>query len=91
MAVDFGVERNAEGLVVNKPTAMGIATMAAGTVTVACRWVTSRSIIFVTHRDSTGRVFENIGARVPGVSFRIDSTDAGDVGTTAWIIFEPVQ
>ena len=90
MAVEFGVERNAEGLVANKPRAMGVATMVAGTVTVPCRFVTKDSLIFITHRDSTGRVFENIGARVPGVSFQIDSTAPADTGVSAWIIFEPV-
>lgn len=78
-----------------KPTdaEAGVATFIAGTVTVNTNKVTANSIIILSGAQSAG-LAPTIGkhwidSRVPGVSFTIKSSNAGDNTTTAWQIFEP--
>lgn len=69
---------------------MGVATLVAGTVTVATEAVTAISRIMLTGQNSSGTAGElTVSARVAGTSFDITSTDAGDTRDVAWIIFEP--
>lgn len=71
---------------------MGVATLAAGTVTVNTTKVTANSRIFLT-TQSLGTILRPAGlgvsARVAGTSFTIMSTDITDTSTVAWVIMEP--
>lgn len=69
---------------------IGTATLAAGTVTVSNANVTSNSMIFVTGQNLSGaQGILAIGARTPGVSFEIRSSNGADTSTVSWLIFEP--
>lgn len=67
----------------------GVATLVAGTVTVANTSVTANSRIHATGQDGgvTGAV--NVSARTPGVSFTLTSSNPADSGVVAYTIFEP--
>lgn len=68
----------------------GVATLAAGTVTVANTSVTASSRIFLTPQETgalTGII--RVSARTAGTSFTITSTVNTDTAVVAWEIFEP--
>lgn len=68
----------------------GVATLAAGTVTVANSTVTANTRILLTPQDAgalTGIV--RVSARVAGTSFTITSTVNTDTAVVAWELFEP--
>lgn len=69
----------------------GIATLAAGTVTVANTSVTASSRILVTCQIlgtvTAASAFDT--PRTPGTSFTIHASQATDTSTVAWEIFEP--
>ena len=70
----------------------GLATLVAGTVTVACTNVTANSLIFLTVQ-TLGTVLApqalRPSARVVETSFTITSADPTDTSTVAWQIVEP--
>jgi hypothetical protein len=72
--------------------AMGVATLVAGTVTVATTRVTATSRIQLT-AQSLGTVTAPkalaVTARTGGTSFTITSADATDTSVVAWEIIEP--
>jgi hypothetical protein len=71
---------------------MGIATLVAGTVTVATTKVTANSRIFLTRQTTAGTLGTSIDvtARVAGTSFTITSNGSVlDTSTVAWMIVEP--
>lgn len=69
---------------------MGLATLAAGTVTVTTTAVTANSRIFVMSQSGTTNAgFLSISTRTAGTSFTIVSSNASDARQVAWIIFEP--
>lgn len=68
----------------------GVATLAAGTVTVANTSVTATSRIFLTSQSDGGTVgFLRVSARTAGTSFAITSSSATDTSVVAYQIFEP--
>lgn len=68
----------------------GVATLAAGTVTVANTSVTANSRIFLTGQADGGTPgFVRVSSRVPGTSFTITSSSGTDTSTVAYEIFEP--
>lgn len=70
----------------------GVATLVAGTVTVANTSVTATTRIQLTVQ-SLGTVTAPkavaVTARTPGTSFTITSADATDTSVVAWDLFEP--
>lgn len=72
---------------------MGVATLAAGTKTVATTAVTANSRIFITVQ-SLGTVTDPkavaVTARNAGQDFTITSADGTDTSVVAWLIVEPV-
>lgn len=71
---------------------MGLATLVAGTVTVANTTVTANSRIFleVNGGTITNVGFQYISARTPGTSFTISSVNVLDASNVAWLIIEPL-
>lgn len=68
----------------------GIATLVAGTVTVATTAVTANSRIMLTAQSPGGTPgFVGISARVAGTSFTITSSNAGDTSVIGYEVFEP--
>ena len=70
----------------------GLATLVAGTATVACTNVTANSLIFLTVQTlGTVLVPQALrpSARVVETSFTITSADPTDTSTVAWQIVEP--
>lgn len=69
----------------------GIATLVAGTVTVANTSVTANSRIFLTGQSDNGGTPGSlrISARVAGTSFTITSSSGADTSVVAYEIFEP--
>lgn len=68
----------------------GVATLVAGTVTVACTTVTATSRIFLTSQADGGTPgWLRVSARTAGTSFTITSSSASDTSTVAYQIFEP--
>ena len=68
----------------------GIATLVAGTVTVANTSVTANSRILLTTQAPGGTAgFLVVSARVAGTSFTILSSNAADTSVVAYEIFEP--
>lgn len=68
----------------------GIATLAAGTVTVNTNKVTANSRIQLTTQVPGGTVgAPYVSARVAGTSFTITSTNGADTSQVAWTIIEP--
>lgn len=69
---------------------MGVATLAAGTVTVANTRIQATSRIMLTGQNSSGTHGElTVSARVVGTSFTITSTSGADTRSVAWLIVEP--
>jgi hypothetical protein len=69
---------------------MGVATLVAGTVTVANASVTATSRIFLTGNVDGGTPgWHRVSARVNGTSFTITSSSNTDTSTVAWLICEP--
>lgn len=71
---------------------MGLATLVAGTVTVATNKVAANSRIFLT-RQTTGGTAGDVAvtARVAGTSFTITSLSGSDTSTVAWLIINPAS
>jgi len=68
----------------------GVATLVAGTVTVANTSVTANSRILLTTNTVGGTAgFLVVSARVASTSFTILSSNAADTSTVAYQIFEP--
>lgn len=67
----------------------GVATLAAGTVTVSTNQVAANSRIFLTAQDNNTTGALRVSARTAGTSFTIRSSNAGDTGNVAWEIFTP--
>lgn len=67
----------------------GVATLVAGTVTVANTSITANSRIHATGQDNNVTGTVRISARTPGVSFTLTSNNAADSGVVAYTIFEP--
>lgn len=69
---------------------LGVATLVAGTVTVANTSVTANSRVFLT-AQTTGAApgALRISARVAATSFTITSTSATDTSSVAWLLVEP--
>jgi hypothetical protein len=83
---DFFAYRTVEGANAKQ----GVATLAAGTVTVANTSVTVSSRIFLTTNTVGGTAgFLVVSARVAGTSFTILSSNAADTSVVAYEIFEP--
>ena len=71
-------------------TRMGVATLVAGTVTVANTTVAANDRIFLTSQADGGTPgFQRVSARVNGTSFTITSSNAADTSTVAWVILRP--
>ena len=69
---------------------MGVATLVAGTVTVANTSVTAATRIFVTNGGINGTAgFLGISTTVPGTSFTITSSSATDTSKVNWLLIEP--
>lgn len=93
LAGDFKLTTAGNGLYVKEGTnaTSGLATLAAGTVTVSTTKVTANSRIQLTGQ---GGSITNLGSysvttRTAGTSFVITSSNVLDTNTVAWIIFEP--
>ncbi|WP_309049289.1 glycosyl hydrolase family 28-related protein [Streptomyces sp.] len=68
---------------------MGVATLAAGTVTVANTSVTATTRVAV-FRQAAGGTLGHLSATVnAGVGFTITSNSATDTSTVAWLLLEP--
>lgn len=69
---------------------MGVATLVAGTVTVANTSVTANSRIFLTSQVDGGTPgWLRVSARTAATSFTITSSSATDTSTVAYLIVEP--
>lgn len=68
---------------------MGVATLAAGTVTVANTSVTANTRVFLTVQTAGGTQGFLSTTRVAGTSFTINSTSATETSTVAWLLVEP--
>jgi hypothetical protein len=69
---------------------MGVATLVAGTVTVANTSVTANSRIFLTSQSDGGTPgWVRVSARVAGTSFTITSSSGADTSVIAYQIIEP--
>ncbi len=69
---------------------MGVATLVAGTVTVANTSVTANTRIFLTSQVDGGVPgWLRISAVVAATSFTILSSNVADTSTVAWVMFEP--
>lgn len=70
---------------------MGVATLVAGTVTVATTQVSANSRIFLTIQTpggTPGAVY--VSTRTASTSFAITSTSGADTSVVAWIIVDPI-
>jgi len=68
---------------------MGVATLTAGTVTVANTAVSATSRIFLTRQAAGGTLGHLTYTRDAGVGFTINSSDAADTSTVEYLIVEP--
>jgi len=69
---------------------MGTSVLVAGAVTVANTSVTATSRILLTSNVDGGTPgFLRVDTRSVGTSFHIQSSNAADTSTVAWIIYEP--
>ncbi|MFF9279503.1 glycosyl hydrolase family 28-related protein [Streptomyces griseosporeus] len=68
---------------------MGVATLAAGTVTVANTSVTATTRVAVFRQTTGGTPGHLSVTRTAGTSFTITSSSGTDTSTVAWILFEP--
>ena len=67
----------------------GVATLVAGTVTVANTSITANSRIQLTGQDNNATGALRVSASVVGTSFTITSSDVGATGVVAYFITEP--
>lgn len=68
---------------------MGVATLAAGTVTVANTSVTANTRV-ATFRQTAGGTLGHLSAtKVAGTSFTITSSSGSDTSVVAWVLYEP--
>lgn len=89
-ALRFGTAGGGISVTEGAGASMGVATLAAGTATVANAKVTANSRIFLTAQTSgTAPGALRISARTPGTAFTITSTSATDTSQVAWFIIEP--
>lgn len=90
---DLSIATAGRGLKVAEGTnaKMGLATLAAGTVTVSTTAVTANSRIYLTGQGDTAGTegWLRVSARVAGTSFTITSSSGTDTSTVAWMIVEP--
>lgn len=70
-------------------TKQGVATLAAGTVTVSNTSITANSRVFLTAQDNNSTGSLRVSARTAGTSFTITSSNSADSGVVAYEIFEP--
>ncbi|MFE6282425.1 glycosyl hydrolase family 28-related protein [Streptomyces sp. NPDC057877] len=68
---------------------MGVATLAAGTVTVANTSVTATTRILLQRQAAGGAVGDLTYTRNAGVGFTINSASGTDTSTVEWVMFEP--
>lgn len=69
---------------------MGLATLAAGTITVNNTKIGTNTRVFLSVQTAGGtQGFLRIAARVAGTSFTITSTSATETSTVAWLLVEP--
>ncbi len=69
---------------------MGTATLVTGSAVVATTAVTATSRIFLMSQVDGGTPgFLRVSARVDATSFTITSSNALDISTVAWVIFDP--
>ncbi|MBL3670648.1 right-handed parallel beta-helix repeat-containing protein [Streptomyces sp. M2CJ-2] len=68
---------------------MGVATLAAGTVTVANTSVTATTRVAVFRQAAGGTLGHLSAASDPGIGFTITSDSAADTSTVAYVLFEP--
>ncbi|MET9304999.1 glycosyl hydrolase family 28-related protein [Streptomyces cellulosae] len=68
---------------------MGVATLAAGTVTVANTSVTADSRVVVVRQEAGGTLGHLSVTKTAGASFTVDSSSATDTSTVAWVLLEP--
>jgi hypothetical protein len=69
---------------------MGLATLTAGSVTIATNRVTANSRLYCTSQSggaNSGHLY--VSARVAGTSFTVTSSNNADASTFAWLIIEP--
>lgn len=67
---------------------MGVATLAAGTVTIPNTSVTANSRILIQRRVAGGTLGNLTYTKSAGVSFTINSTSNTETSTVDWVIFE---
>lgn len=72
---------------------MGVATLAAGTVTVNTNKVAANSRIFLSYVGAVGGTqgFLRVGSRVAGTSFTINSSSGTDTSQVVWLLVNPVS
>jgi hypothetical protein len=70
---------------------MGVATLAAGTVTVANTSVTATTRVAAFRQTAGGTLGHLSAANDPGVGFTIDSSSATDTSVVAWVLLEPAS
>lgn len=69
---------------------LGIATLSAGTVTVANTVITASSLVFLTHQTVSGTPgVLSLGTVTAGTSFVINSSSGTDASIVAYLIVEP--
>src|SRR5215469_11968237 len=68
---------------------MGVATLAAGTVTIANSTVTANTRIDLMRQAAGGALGHLSSTRVAGTSFTIISSSNTETSTVAWILYEP--
>jgi hypothetical protein len=91
VGVDATVSRTDRPFVVEGANAyMGVATLAAGTATVATTAVSANSRIFLTLQDCASNVGSPyVSARTAGVSFVVNNTNTSNACSVAWVILSP--
>lgn len=68
---------------------MGVATLAAGTVTVANTSVTATTRVALFRQAAGGALGHLSATKTAGTNFTITSSSATDTSTVAWVLFEP--
>lgn len=91
IGADFRITPAGRGLRVAEGSnaKMGVATLAAGTVTVANTSVTANSRIFIQRRVAGGTLGFLTYTKTNGTSFTINSSSNTDTSTVDWLIVEP--
>jgi hypothetical protein len=89
-ALDIGTAGGGVAVAEGANARMGVATLVAGTVTVANTSVTATSRIFLTSQVDGGTPgWLRVSARTAATSFTITSSSAADTSQVGWIMFEP--